>query len=342
MAPKRSTKPPSSNRRLGPQFPSPFEKAPSSIEPLLPQLDPAQVYICHIDRHKPAYKKQIFTFAVIVNSTILVLLVWRFYAAVPTYFALIQTLLGFQSSATVDTKSTTRQQQGWILARRFGMFLMDYLLVQFIVPWPMSFFLERPANPVTWRWNLPFQPQEVVVRVSRKWGAEELMGGSKVADQSPYWKTRIAPAISMEFLQKTGYLMMDANFDLDFAVMQDAHVLVKEGKVKWEDLDRLLLVAQDGVGWLAYKFGSQGDVVEEQRKRMMAFRDLLQGLGKESLFWKWQEIVEEERAKDGAVTEETQRRIKDRVGKVFESEGIDFEDAMSRVGEVQPLPVGAG
>jgi hypothetical protein len=296
------------------------------------------VYITHIDRHRPEYKKQIFTFAVIINTTITALLLWRLYVAVPTYLALFQTILGYASSATVDPTKTTRNEQIWILVRRTLMFAMDYALIQYAVPWPLSFFLEQPANPVTWRWKLGFHQQEVVVRVSRNWGAHELMKGSKVAEQSPYWRTRIVPATSIDFLRKTGYLMMDANFDLDFGCMQDAHVLIKEGKMKYEDFDRMLLVHQDGMGWLAYRFGTQGEMVEENRKRMMAFRDLLQGMGKESLFWKWQEIVEEERGKDGEVTEETQKRIKQRVGQVFEKEGVNFEEAMGQVGEVEVLP----
>jgi hypothetical protein len=335
MATKRSKK------QTPSQYPSPFSKAPPAIEPLLPQLNPASVYITHIDRHPPPYKKQIFTFAVIVNTTITLLLLWRLYVAVPKYIALVQALLGYASTASVDPAKTTRQEQLWILFRRFVMLGMDYAIIQFVVPWPMSFFLEQPANPVTWRWKLGFLPQEVVVRVSRNWGEKELLKGSKVAAESPYWKTRIEPAIAMEFLRKTGYLMMDANFDLDFGVMQDAHYLVKEGKMKWDDLDRVVLVHSDGGGWLAYRFGTEGDRVEENRKKMMAFRDLLQGMGKESLFWKWQEIVEEERERDGEVTEETKRRIAERVGGVFEKEGVDFKEAMESVGEVEALPVGA-
>lgn len=215
---------------------------------------------------------------------------------------------------------------------------IDYFLVQLVLPWPMSFFLEKPSNPVQWRASVAFQSQEVVVRASRNWGSEELMRGSKVADQSPFWKTRIMPAISMEFLQKTGYLMMDASFDLDFGAMVDAHTLISQGKLKWSDIDRVVLVYQEGSGWLSYRFGTEGDLVEENRKKMMAFRDLLQSKGKESLFWKWQAIVEEEREADGAFTAEAQARIAERVAEVFEKEGVDFREAMESVGEVNALP----
>lgn len=40
-------------------IPTPFTKAPASLEPLLPQLDPSKVHLIHIDRHTPDHKKQI-------------------------------------------------------------------------------------------------------------------------------------------------------------------------------------------------------------------------------------------------------------------------------------------
>ncbi|KAK5169874.1 uncharacterized protein LTR77_005852 [Saxophila tyrrhenica] len=339
MASKRAKA--AAKQTAGSQYPSPFSKAPPSLEPLLPQLNPAQVYITHIDRHRAEYKKQIYVFAIVVNTTIAALLLWRLYAAIPKYFTLVETLLGYVTSETVDPTSTTRQQQLWILARRVAMFGCDYALVQFVVPWPLTFFAEQPANPVTWRWQVPFQRQEVVIRASRGWGSEELLRGKNVGDRSPYWQTRILPAIERDVMEKTGYLMMGANFDLDFGLMQDAHILVKEGKVKWDDLDRVVLVHSEGGGWLTYSFGTPGDAVEEQRKRMMAFRELLLKMGKESLFWKWQEIVEEERQKDGSVTAETQERIKVRVAEVFAQNGVDFDEAMAGVGEVGVLPAPA-
>lgn len=135
----------------------------------------------------------------------------------------------------------------------------------------MTFFLERPANPVTWRWKVRFQPQEMVVRVCRNWTAVDLMEGTKKGGESPFFKTRILPATDGKFMEKTAYLMMDGSWDLDFGLMQDAHVLLKEEKLNADDLDRYVLVHQDRGGWLAWKFGSDivtTDVGLEFRKAM--------------------------------------------------------------------------
>lgn len=252
----------SSSKSEDSKYPSPFDKAPESIKPFLDQLDTSQIYITHIDRHATDYKKQIFIFAILVNSTIALLLAWRLYVAVPKYLALLRTMFGFVSNETVDTLTTTRKEQIWIVLRRTMMMALDFLLFRFIGPWPMTFFLERPANPVTWRCKVRFLREEVVVRVSRNWAGEDLMKGTKRGEQSPFFKTRIEPAIERKFMQKTAYLMMDGNWDLDFGLMQDAHVLLKEEKLKSQDLNGVVLAHQEGSGWLSWKFGDDSDSVD--------------------------------------------------------------------------------
>ncbi|EMC92878.1 hypothetical protein BAUCODRAFT_37791 [Baudoinia panamericana UAMH 10762] len=321
------------------QIPAPFTKAPTSLVPFLQQCDPAQVYLTHIDRHPPDYKRQIFLIPVILNGSIAVLLAWRIYAALPTYWAIVQTLLGYPSATTVDPKTTTRRQQILILLRRVLMFFFDFLLFRFVGPWPLTFFLEQPSNPVVWRWNIGFVQEEVVVRVSRNWNASDLMQGIKQGDDSPFFKTRILPAIEKQFMRsKTGYLMMDKSWDLDFQLMLDAHTLVRRKEVKINDLDKLVLVHQDGVGWLAWQWETENDVIEDRRKRVVAFKDKLTGMGKESLFFKWMEIVESERDADGSFTIEAQQKVVKRVQAAFESEGIDFEELSRTIGGLEELP----
>ena len=330
-----------SSKPAASQYPTPFEKAPASIEPFLAQLDPANVYITHVDRTRPEYKRQIFLLSLLLNATITALLVWRVYVAVPNYLALAQTLLGYASSATVDTSNTTRKEQMWILLRRTLMMALDYLLFYFVVPWPMSFFLEQPGNPVTWRWKIRFEQREVVVRVSRNWSGDDLMNGVKQGEQNPFFKTRIGPAVDRQWMQKTGYLMMDGSWDLDFGLMQDAHTLVKQDKIKMEDLNMLVLVYQEGAGWLAWKFETERDAEEYKRRQMMEFKKTLSGMGKESLFWKWQEIVEQEREADGGFSPETQKRVATRVAEEFAKGGIDFDEVAKGVGGIEQIPAKA-
>ena len=343
MPPKKTKqttlKPPDS------QHPPPFSKAPSSLAPLLTQLDPAQVYITHIDRTQLHVKKQVFVFALLLNASIAGLLAWRAYVAVPKYLALTQTFLGYDSSATVDATSTPTNEKVWILLSRTAMMLCDYLLVRLVLPWPGSFFFERPANPVTWRWKVGFQKEEVVVRVCRNWEGRDMMKGEKKGEESPFFKTRILTAVEGETMEKTGYLMMDGSWDLDFGAMQDAHTLVKMGKLGLGEVDALVLVHQDAggyKGWLGWRFRElKGETAEEERRRkLVAFKELLASKGKESLFWKWQEVVEAERSADGTFTPEAQEKVSKRVEEVFAKEGIDFKEAMESVGQVEALPAG--
>ncbi|KAK5109051.1 hypothetical protein LTR62_007599 [Meristemomyces frigidus] len=322
------------------QIPTPFIKAPPTLEPLLEQLDPAQVYITHIDRHPPDHKKQIFLIPVCLNAAIALLLLWRIYAAVPTYWAILQTLLGYTSSATVDVINTTRREQIWVIVQRTGMFALDFLLFRFIGVWPLTFFLERPCNPVLWRWQLGgFEKEEVVVRVSRGWGVEELMKGVKQGEENAFFKTRILPAIEAQFMrQKTGYLMMDRSWDLDFQVMLDAHTLVKQQKLGVKDVDKFVLATMEGVGWIAWQWETDSDVIEDRRKKIVLFKELLTKMGKEGLFFKWMEIVEDERDGDGGFSVEGQKKVAERVQKEFEKEGIDFEELSGSIGGLEELP----
>ena len=129
------------------QIPTPFTKAPAVLEPILDQFDPSKVYITHIDRHPPDYKKTIFTIPVLLNTSIALLLAWRAYAAAPTYLAILQTFLGYESSETVDVDHTTRGEQFSILGKRVGMILFDFLLVYILGNWPLTFFFNNPPTP---------------------------------------------------------------------------------------------------------------------------------------------------------------------------------------------------
>ena len=172
-----------------------------------------------------------------------------------------------------------------------------------------------------------------------------MMKGEKKGEESPFFKTRILTAVDGETMEKTGYLMMDGSWDLDFGAMQDAHTLVKMGKLGLGEVDALVLVHQDAggyKGWLAWRFRElKGETAEEERRRkLVAFKELLASNGKESLFWKWQEVVEAERSADGTFTPEAQEKVSKRVEEVFAKEGIDFKEAMESVGQVEALPAG--
>ena len=115
----------------------------------------------------------------------------------------------------------------------------------------------------------------------------------------------------------------------------------KRDEVKSRELDKVVFVFLQGAGWVQWKWEGEGqvDVEEGRRKKVVAFKETLGKMGKESLFWKWTEIVEEERDKDGGFTLERQERVAKRVQTEFEKNGVDFDDVVKSIGglgEVAP------
>lgn len=179
----------------------------------------------------------------------------------------------------------------------------------------------------------------MIVRASRHWGVKELLEGVAEGEENAFFTGKILPAIERSFVRsKTGYLMMDGTWELDFASMLDAHTLVARGEMAFADVDRVVLACLPGRhGWVCWRWEVEGDVIEHRRKKVVQFKEVLVGLGKESLFWKWAEIVEEERDKDGGFSEAGQQKVVERVQAEFEGEGVDFEEVVNRIGGLEEV-----
>lgn len=78
-------------------------------------------------------------------------------------------------------------------------------------------------------------------------------------------------------------------------------------------------------------------MIEHRRKKVVQFKEALVKMGKESLFWRWAEIVEEERDRDGGFSEEGQKKVVERVQAAFEKEGVDFEEVVGKIGGLEEV-----
>lgn len=335
---KNASKSGQKSKAFGP--PAPFTTLPSTLQPLTDSLNTRHVYIIHLDRFPAAFKRQIFTVPVLLNVVIAVLLAWRIYFILPTYLAIFASVIGQPSSATIDKSTHTTAQLVWVVLKRTAMFAVDFLLLKFIGPWPVSFFLEAPGNPCLWRWRVGFRHTEIVMRVSRNWGTEELMEGVKTGEESAFFKMRILPAIERQYMRaKTGYLMMDKNWDLDFATMVDATRLVDEGKVELREFEKSVLAWSEKDGWLiwqVWKLDEDGKE-EESRKKIVALKDALTKMGKESLFFRWVEIVQYE-SSQGEFTPQRQRKTLEEVKRAFQDQGVDFDELVDSIGGLEGTP----
>jgi hypothetical protein len=333
-------------------LPEPFTTVPANLEPFTSTLSKASVYITHIDKHPYFFKRRVFAVPVLLNFAILVLLSWRAFVIIPYYFSMVVSTLGYQhNETTINANELSKRALASVIARRAFSFLIDYVLVTIIWKWPVTFFLEFPHNPVSWRWNIGFRDQEVVVRMSRNWSGEDLVTGTKRGGESPFFKTRILTALDGEFMLKTGYVMMNASWDLDFGSMVMATELVDKKTLTLNNLDRKVFVWQpsgtsDGqwIMWDEKNYGKQifSELTEmdpaeqsEGRQKILQIQDKMREMGKEDLFYRWVELIQYESTRPGGFTKERQMEAGMKVQALFQEHDVDFEEFEKSVGGMQ-------
>ncbi|KAF2731809.1 hypothetical protein EJ04DRAFT_544956 [Polyplosphaeria fusca] len=332
----------------GPSIPPPFSAAPSSLTPFLSTLSKSSVYVTHIDTHPATFKRRIFLVPVFLNLAIALFLLWRAYMQLPFYLALLLSFLGNENETTIvyaeSSWGTLFRKVGW----RTMTFLADWFLYAIVGPWPWSFFFESPGNPASWRMAVGFRDEEVYVRVSRKWGAKELLGEAeggtgRAGGESPFFKTRVLPAVEeRKMREKTGYLMMDSSWDLDFAGMVIATELLDKKELQKDFFRKSVFVwvgAEDSGQWAVWDCWKLDEGSEtEARQKIMLFKDRLTAMGKENLFFKWVELVQYESSAPGGFTHERQVETAEKAKKIFSDQGVDFEEFIKEIGGLQGMP----
>lgn len=314
---------------------APFKPAPEELRPLLETLEEKRVYILHVDGKPAEFKRKIFMVPVAMNIGLVLLFVWRVWYIVPWYLRLLESTLGTPNETTM-----VAAEVGWgellpEVARRAAHFALDFVLVVFIWPWPYEFCLgTKHANPVSWRWTVGFRPKEVVARRSRAWSTP--FADVAVEDHAVDRGTllaRVAAAVNPVYMQeKTGYLMMGKDWDLDWGVMIDATQMVDTGMATLDAFRLVVLVFSDEHGWLMVNMAdsqapASGESPEqdERRRQVFLFRDALAAMGKEDLFFRWIDMVQFEVTQPGGFTAERQEIVAKQVRDLFNEQGIDFD-----------------
>ena len=288
-----------------------------------------------------------------MNICIVAGLLYRAWAAIPVYFDILVAMMGYDHAQKVHVKDAPWGLLGGEIVQRAGLFMVDYFLFTILGPWPIDFFVGSPSNPISptrWRWRVGFQDEEVVVRRSRKW--DEALhqsrkdwaanGAAIERDEGGEMKERIMPAVSQCWLRdKTGYLMMDKSWDLDFGGMVTAHSLIETGKCTLEDFRTSICAHAEGQGWLVWevwKLDADGEG-EDKRRRIVAMKDRLTKMGRENLFFRWVEMVQFESSAEGGFTRERQRIAVEKTRRMFEEQGVDFEGFWQEIdGGVEGMP----
>ena len=308
--------------------PSPFKRPPEALEPFIQSLDEKHVYVTHIDNKPAAFKRKIFLVPVGMNVVVVLLFILRMWWIAPWYWQLIMTGLGHENETTWNTADSTWAEISLEIAKRAGTMFIDFILFIFVWPWPVEFVAgQARGNPCQWRWQVGFREEEIYVRRSREW--DEALTDILEDDDSKkillsYIDNATSPILQE---QKTGYLLMNAYWDLDWARMVLAHRLVDKKELALEAFKGLVLVHHAAYGWMSYDVRVNGTSSEDERRRQVfAFRDALIKLGKENLFYRWVEIVQYEATQPGGFGPKEQEVAAKRIRELFENENINFDD----------------
>jgi hypothetical protein len=340
----KASQPPSQQQK-GP--PPPFELPPKSLSSLfLSTLPKDHVYIIHVDSTPRTLKRQVFLVPVCMNIVLSLALLWRLYYALPWYFDLLIGTLGHYSPTAVDVQSSTRSELWNITVSRTFTLLGDYALFVLFGSWPWRFVFgvaaTRYSSPLRWRMAVGFRDQEVIVRQSRIWDKSLLPDWTM--DDELTLKHKIMPALERKYLDKTGYLLEDKNWSLDFQAIIDAHSLIDAKNLALQDFRKAVLVYYPPSkgphgGWMMWPVSKEDQPqTAEQRDTLVRFKDKLAVMGHEDLFYRWVELVQYESNSPGGFTPGRQAAAMREAKRMFEERGIDFAKFWQEVGGMEGMP----
>ncbi|CAJ2508551.1 Uu.00g135770.m01.CDS01 [Anthostomella pinea] len=307
--------------------PAPFKRPAEVLQPIVDTLDEKQVYIIHIDSKPAAFKRKIFVVPVLMNVVIAALLVWRMFHIGPYYLSIFASVLGYSNDTTMVVDEMEWDEIVPEVLRRGFSFTLDFLLFMFVAPWPLDFvFSQENGSPVAWRWAVGFRNREVIVRRSKKW--VETMG-DVVNDETckGLFMAHVNVATSpLAIGEKTGYLLMNAEWDLDWVAMVDATTMVDKKMAAIEAFTLVVLLHHEEWGWLCVDMKEEVTGPQDHRRRqVIMFRDALATKGKEDLFYRWIEIIQYESSQPGGFGPEKQEGAAKQIRDMFQKEGIDFD-----------------
>ncbi|KAL2014191.1 hypothetical protein VTN00DRAFT_1716 [Thermoascus crustaceus] len=315
---------------------TPFVKAPSTLQRFLDPLSPNEIYLIHIDTTPPSLKKQIFFVPVLLNILIVLVIFYRAYKGAFVYPALLLTAIGRTSSMSVDSSAISWGEFSGHILRRTAMFLIDYLLVTLFMAWPIRFF----KGPVAWRRKVGFREREIIVRRSQSSWSKELVRNRWIREDEVTVREKVVPAVTPEKVKKSGYLLVDADWDLDYDAMVRAHALVdrmrKGDGIQLDEFRTAVLVNTDEEGWSIWRVADEEK--NAQRDKIIAFKDKLAAMGKEDLFFRWVELIQYESTQPGGFTPERQHAAMHKAKEMFEEAGVDFSRFWQEVGGMEGLP----
>ncbi|RAL15413.1 uncharacterized protein BO97DRAFT_475793 [Aspergillus homomorphus CBS 101889] len=345
----------------------PFTKAPATLLPLLSPLSPSEIYLIHIDSTPISLKQKTFLVPVLMNLAIVCLLAYRVYSVRHIYPAMFASVVGLTSSLSVDTSTLSWSDLSGVVLGRIFTVMLDYFLVTVLLPWPIRFLF----GPLQWRRRVGFRDQEIIFRRSQA-GLTRHLKRDRWIREDEETRDRIVSAVTPEKVRKTGYLLVDKDWDLDYESMIVAHEMVDghghspnkddTAAVQLDEFRTAVVVNTDAHGWLVWRVDDENPTVaaaEEaasskrdrkgkakqettedpmrsaQRDQIIEFQQKLTAMGKEDLFYRWVELIQYESTRPGGFTPERQISAMNQVKQLFEENDVDFSKFWEDVGGME-------
>ena len=340
-APSKTSKTSKSSSDAGSKPPEPYALPPDSLKPFLQTLNPSHLYIVHVDRHPIALKQRHFFVPALVNLLVAAFIVFRAQLIFPWYLQLLKAVIDPQHPLRVGTAGAESGVALRELASRVGVFVLDFVLVRYAVPWPYDFFFRPGDSPTHWRTRVGFQAAEIAVRKSRSWWDKKLPAdwlednpeGAKV------YAERIMPSVDpRRRRERSAYTLQNASWELDYRAMVEAHELVADKAMALADFESTVVVHSEEHGWLVWELHKlDAEDASPGREKILELQEKLKDMGKEDLFFRWVEILQYETRQPGGFTDERQAKAMHETRTLFQAHGIDFDQFWAEVGGGQPL-----
>lgn len=314
-------------KKTGSGPPAPFKAPPEVLQPLIETLEEKHIYILHVDNKPVDLKRKVFLVPVLMNLAIVALFAWRMYIILPWYLRVVTSTLGYANETTLIAAEMEWDELLPEIVRRTGQFMFDLVLYVFVWPWPYEFaFGQEHANPLSWRWTAGFRDKEIVARRSRGWDTVVTDVVNDKNSKDVFMSLVGIATSSMLINEKTGYLLMNKEWNLDWGVMIDAAAMIDKKMAAIEAFRLVVLVHQEEYGWMMVDHKmNDSNAEDERRKQVFLFKDALNALGKEDLFFRWIEVVQFESTKPGGFSAERQEEVAQQIRDLFQKEGVDFD-----------------
>ena len=232
--------------------------------------------------------------------------------------------------------------------------MFDYILFSLLGSWPWEFVFGNKYNrftgPVAWRRAVQFEAHEVVVRRSK--GLHRKLQSPWSLDDEARVRSTVTPAMDRNgALKKSGYLLIDKEWDLDFRGMVTAHQLIQSKDIHIADFAQPTAYAFYKGRWIAWRFPTtaaatrmfpkpalNGALLSSETPQMTRFHEKLKSLGCEDLFYRWIEIIQFESSGPDGLNDKGKERALQELGTLLMAKGVEMTAFLEDMGGAENLP----